>query len=368
MSSINLKNKKLKIFFTILGALLLLFLLSLFLFLNSWVKEKIILSVEKQSEYKLNIGTITFIGLHGLEITGIELHPKLDSSQFFHESFEQDWIVIKGTVSAEGIDWKALLWHKKFYAEKMTIRRADLYVYRDKKMPDAPYKYKPLFSKLLRDASASVTIPLIKIVKSHIVYEEKSDNGVRSRIAFSKLYGTICHLSTDSAYIHGHPEVIVEGKGIIADSIEANMKYKFNTLNKRDSYHFEGHTGAFSASLLNKYIIPLSGAQISSGHVSRINLFFDADDNMATGKFNIDYDDLRLHLLTKKKRILKLILNALIRNDDKKANGKEKDMGEISCTRDKGKSIFNYWWHAIKSGLIDSVVKIPVSEKKKKRY
>ena len=366
MSSVSPKNKKLKIFFIILGTSLLLVFLSLFLFLNSWVKEKIISNVEAHSEYKLKINTIAFIGLHGLEISGIELQPKLDSSQFFHEGLERDWIVIKATVSAEGIDWKALLWHKKFYAEKMTIRRANLYVYRDKQMPDAPYEYKPLHSKLLRDASTSVTIPLIKIVKSRIAYEEKSDMGVRTKVVFSKLYGTIRHLSTDSSYIANQPEVIVDGKGIIADSIDANMKYKFNTLNKRDSYHFEGHTGPFSASLFNKYLIPLSGAEISSGHVSRINLFFYADNNMATGKLDIDYDNLRLHLLTKGKRALKLILNALIKNDDKKANGKEKEMGEINCTRDKGKSVFNYWWRAIKSGLRDSVVKRMPAKKKKK--
>lgn len=367
MSNVKTVNKKVKFFIIILGFFLLLVVLLFSLFFTTWLKGRLIAQVEEHSNYKLKINSITLKGLHGLQFKGIELSPKLDSTQFYHSGNKEcDWVVVKATIFLVGIDWRNLLWENIIYADKLTITETDLYVFRNKKMPDAPYKYKPLHSRLLRNASFSITIPLIQIVKASIAYEENSDAGVRSKIVFSKLYGTIYHLSTDSAYIAGQPEVIVEGKGIIADSIEGAMRYKFNTLNKRDSYTFEGHTGAFSASILNKYITPMTGAQISSGHVGKIALLFHADDNLATGTLDIDYNNLRVDFLSKKNRGLKLILKTLINKDDRKRNGKEMKVGKINCKRDAGKSVFNYWWHAIKSGLQSSIVKIELPEKRKK--
>jgi hypothetical protein len=361
------KKKGLKIFFLLFGTLLLVVGISMALFFIPWVKEKAIRYVEQNSEYKLKINSIVFTGFHSMEITGIELRPKLDIKQFYQANHtERDWIKIKAHISIEGINWKMLLRQKRLYADKICLTEADLFVYRDKKMPDAPYKYKPLHSYILRHAHFPMTIPVIQIVKARIEYEENPDNGSAAKIVFSHLYGTLYHLSTDSAYILQEPLVILDGKGMILDSIEATMQYKFST--QKDHFTFEGHTGSFSTTLFNKCITPMTGAEIKSGHVERVNLFFYADDSAATGTLDMDYHDLKVTILSKhgKKSPVKTILSHLFLNkDDRKRNGEEEDAGIIHATRRKDRSVFNYWWAAIKSGLVSSVVKVSLPKKHK---
>jgi hypothetical protein len=327
--------------------------------------------VENNSEYKLKISSIAITGFHSLEITGIELRPKLDIKQFYQANpVERDWMTLKTHLIIKGINWRMLFWHEKMYAEHIYIIETDLYVFHDKKMPDAPYKYQPLHSYLLRHASFSMTFPIVQIVKARIEYEENPDKGLPVKIVFGKLYGTLCHLSSDPAYILQEPEVILEGKGMIMDSIEATMRYKFSTQNKKDRFTFEGHTGPFSTTLFNKCITPVISAEIKSGHVERVNLFFHANDSIAIGTLNLDYDHLKVTIFSKRgrKSLVKTFLShVLLSKDDRKRNGEEQDAGIINASRDSGKSVFNYWWLAIKSGLTSSIVKISIPEKNKKK-
>jgi hypothetical protein len=370
MSVKKTKKRGLKIFFIILGTFILLVSISVYLFFIPWIKEKAIRYVENNSEYKLKINSIVFTGFHSLEITGMELRPKLDVKQFYLvDHIERDWIKIKAHISVEGINWKMLLWHKKMYADKICLKDAKLFVYRDKRMPDAPYKYKPLHSYILRHASVSITFPLVQIEKARIEYEENPESGPPTKIVFSKLYGTLHHLSTDSDYILHEPLVILDGKGMVLDSIEATMQYKFSTL--KDRFTFEGHTGSFSTTLFNEYITPITGAKIKSGHVERVNLFFHADDSIATGTLDMDFNDLKVDIMSKhgKKSPIKTFLSHIFLNkDDIKRNGEEEDAGIIHSLRKKDRSVFSYWWTAIKSGLVSSVVKKSILKKKKTNH
>ena len=366
-SEVKPKRGKLKIFFAILAITLLVLTLFTAFFLTTWVKGKIITLVEKHSEYKIKIKSVTFKGLHDIEIAGIEIYPKQSKAEFYRPgNFEKEWIEVKAKLVAKGVDWKSLMLKNKMYAEKVYITEGNLFVYRDKRMPDGPHKYRPLHSYILRNASFSLTLPYIELEYAKIKYEEKSETGVNSKIEFKKLKGNAYHLSTDHFYLEKHPEFTLIAKGTVGDSISANLKYKFNTLNKNDNFTFEGQTGPFSASLLNDYITPITSAKINSGHVSKITMNFFATNDHADGTLNIDYNNLKVDFLSKNKknRDLRLIIRMLLNKTDRKRNGKEREEGKINCTRDKEASVFNYWWLAIRSGLISSVVKINIVKRK----
>jgi hypothetical protein len=356
------KKKGLKIFFVASGALILLGFV-LFWLLITWAKIKAISYVEKHSEYTLRINSIVFTGVHDLEITGIEFFPKLGPDQFYKVNpVERDMISAKGQLSIEGIDWETLLKEKKIYADRVCFKDADLNVYRDKRMPDGPYKYKPMHSAILRDASFSFTFPLVEVVNSRIEYDEHPEHGSKWEIVFSKLHGILYNLSTDSSYILKHPEVILKGTGLIMEDIEGKMLYKFSTFNTKDQFTFEGHTGPFPATLFNKCITPAANVKVKTGYVKKVDLFFHANDHFSTGTFDMDYNGLEIDFLGKNTAFMR----RFIREDDRKRNGKEKKAGEINCIRDRGTSVFNYWWLSIRSGLLSSIVTIKLPPPKKK--
>ena len=359
----NLVMKGLKIFFITLGASLFLVIVLFIFFFIPWIKKQAIAYVEEHSEYTLKMNSIAFIGLHDVEITGIEFRPKLALDQFYKEnSTERDWIKGKGHLSLEGVDWRAFIRDKKMYADKISFNEMEIYIFRDKRKPDGPYKKKFLHSALLRNAFYTMTFPVVELVNSKIEYEEHPEEGSEAIINFTNLQGTLLNLSNDSFYTLKHPEVVLTAKGMILDSIEGRMIYKFSTVNKKDHFSFEGHTGPFPASLFNKCTIPMAGCNVKSGYVKRIDLFFHANNQSSNGTIDIDYDGLEVDFHKKNTAFMKFF----IREDDRKRNGKERKAGEIDCTRDTGSSVFNYWWASIKSGLLSSItIKLPFQKKKK---
>ncbi len=373
MSVRKSKSKKLRIFFISLVLIILLMIVGVTLFFMPYVKSKIISYVEENTEYKLKISTIVFNGLNGLEIDGVEFRPKLNVKEFYEaDNTERDWIAVKAHISIYGIDWEKYIKYKKVFADKISLTETDIYIYRNKKMPDAPYKYKSLPGTILRHTTLSITVPLVELVKGRIEYEEIAEEGSPINVVFSKLYGSLYHLSTDSIYRLEQPEVILDGKGMIMDSIDATMKYKFSSLDKNNTFTFEGNMGHFSATIFNKCIDPvLAGIEIKSGAIEKLSLFFQGNDSIAIGKMDIDYEHLKIDVLSKKhpgkKAVLKTFLShILISKHDKRNEGELESDGEINATRNTDRFIFNYWWKAVKSGIVSSVVKVHMSADKDK--
>lgn len=55
------------------------------------------------------------------------------------------------------------------------------------------------------------------------------------------------------------------------------------------------------------------------------------------------------------------VANLFVKNDDDKSRT-EKYTGEINFSRRKDRFIFNYWWNALKSGIISSVLHAPAKK------
>ncbi len=373
MAFIKNKKKVFTIFCLLFGISLLVITVSVYFFLIPWAKAKVIAYVEEHTEYRLRINSITLTGFHRLEITGIEIRPKLDIKEFNKKiSLKRDWISLKAeNVSLVGIHWTALLWHEKACIDTIQLLEADLYVLRDKRMMDPPLKIKPLPGHYLRNTPFSFTFPIVKLMKGNITYHEIEEEGVSFQVVFSKLYASLYHLSSDSSYRAAQPEVVLDGIGWIMDSIEANMQYKFYPLDKNDRFTYEGHTGPFSANLLNTIIKPLRrNYLVKSGAVESVSLFFQGNNFQANGEMDMEYKDLKLNLLSKKRsnRIAFFktqVGKLLIRKNKINEVGKIRETSPIACERDQDKSIYCFWWKAIRSGIVSTIIKIPISPKKK---
>lgn len=360
----------------VIGFLILIALVSVPFVLPGIVKSKLIDYIEENSANQLQIESIAFTGLFSIELSAIDLKPKLEKEAFNKlNGYESDWIHFNSkSIQIYGIRWRDLLFDNKVFADHIVLDYPNVYVYRDKRVEDAPFKYIPLPSQVLRNATFSITIPLVEIKQGHISYEEHpKDKDSSSTITFDHLYGSAYHISTDSLYMTRHPEIILDGKGSILDSINAEIRYTSNVWNKNDLFRFEATVGAFSASHLNQVILPLTGTSFEQGHINKTTFFFEANDDVANGEMVMDYENLELSVHADKTGIKTFIANIFIKENDRKSRTKAEQneeihqTGEIHFERRKDRFIFNYWWGAIKSGLIPIITHIEEIPKKKSK-
>lgn len=359
-----------------IGSILLLSVLAIIFILPGIAKNKLVAYVEDHTENHLIIESISFTGLNSIEISSVDFKPKLGTKDFNKKNgFQSDWIHFKSKhVQVHGIKWYTLFSDKKVFAENIQLEQPDIYVYRDKRVDDAPYKYKPLPSHIIRNAGFPVTVPLLEIKKGTITYEEhpkdKDSSGI---LTFNDLYASAYNISTDSVFILEHPVLIVDGKGSILDSAKAEIKYTSNVLNKDDKFTFEATVHSFSAVHLNQCLSPLSGAAIESGDIKKVTLFFEANDDVANGTMEMEYENLKLTVLSKsdgkESKVKSFIANIFIKDKTKESgtqeNIKEDKTGVIHFERRKDRFIFNYWWNAIKTGVVSIVTPFESLSQKK---
>lgn len=365
------KKKWLKITLIVLGLIVIAVFIGVRFFLADYVKEKIITAVNNNSDYTLTIERINFSGMKAVGIYGAELIPKKNKEAFYKANkYQKDWISVKiKSIFIHGIDWMQLYKTNHFIAEKAVIEEPYFYAYRNRTPPQPPYEYKPLPAEQLRHVKAACTIPLIEIKRGKISYEEVTKEGDESgTVRFSKLYGSIYHFSTVESEWKNEPMIIIEGKAQIMDSIPAEITYKFNPAH--DHFTFEAKIKSFTATVLNQCLNPLTNTEIESGYIKGIKLKFDADNNSANGYLDIDYKDLKVKVLSKdedkhKLKLKTFVANLLIHKENTPDPADKESHGEIKFERRKDRYIFNYWWNAVKSGVVSSVAKVNIPQKTK---
>ncbi len=363
-------KKGVKIFLVITGILITVIFICFF-YAEGFIKGKLIDAIEEHTDYKASIAVLSFRGFDGAEISGFEVSPKLNKEDFNKANgFQKDWIRIKsGHITIVGANWLKLIMTKHINFDTLILDKADIYAFRNKKLPQPPYIYKPLPGQQLRETKLELTIPLVQVKNGKIAYEELPEKGDKSgTISFTEFYASLYHLSTNDEYSIKEPTIIAEGKAKILDSIPAEVVYKFHLKNNKSS--FEAKIKSFSATVLNQAINPLANAEIESGHVNWVHLKFDADNSQSNGFLNISYKDLKLKILSKdqhkhKSKFKSFAANLLVHTKNEPEAGDEESEGEIKFNRRKDRYIFNFWWNSVKSGVLSSVTKVNIPPPKK---
>jgi hypothetical protein len=379
------KGRVVKRVLIVIGICIILIVLAGLWYIPTLLNNRITSYVEENTEFSVSIENIAFSGHRSLVLKEIHLRHKLNRDDYIKsKGYQTDWIDSKASsIYIYGIDWKKLLWENNFYADRVLIVSPDIYVFRDKRIGNK-YKYRALPAALLREASFPFSIPVAEIKNGKVVYEEVTlKTKQQISVPFTHLYASIYHISSDSLYLSEQPVMTIDAQAMVFDSVRTSILYTANTRNRNNVFTLEGNMKAFSARLLNKCITPAANVVIEDGFINQIYFKFTANENEANGTMNMDHKNLKLkvHKIDKepdadaeppkKSRFKTFMANLFVRNKDKKAQ--EEDLpentpvvnnytGRIHFERRKDRFIFNYWWNSFKSGVVSTVVKMPIEK------
>jgi hypothetical protein len=122
------------------------------------------------------------------------------------------------------------------------------------------------------------------------------------------------------------------------------------------SFSVTGSASSFNMRIFNPVLEPLALISIRSGRVNRFDFNFSANQRSASGELYFGYDNLKIGVLemkdgnTRESPFTSFLANSLLLRN-KNPRGKEFLPEEILFNRDQKRSVLNYWWKSVFSGV-----------------
>jgi hypothetical protein len=317
------------------------------------------------SEIHFNIKDSTLL------VNGFSFIPSMTKDAYNKQiAYENDLFLVKADqICFKGLNIKDIIENKRIILKYVEIQEVYAGIYRDKTLPDPPYKEKLLFAGLVRKIPLTTHIDSLLILNSEIVYEEKQKlSDIPGKVNFDKLNLRIFNISNDSLYLsdNDNMRIILDARLMGQGNMKVWINVDLNSID--DKFKATGLLGPIPAIAFNKLTKNLLLAEIKLGAVQGAWFSFVADKEESFGELKIDYEDLKIVAwkLDKEKqaKFLTFVGNKLIRKSNLKT-GKNYRTGVISFKRFKDRGIPNYLWKSVQSGIISIIA--PLAENKKQR-
>lgn len=333
-----------------------------------------VITIDNLDNYKLTSSGIRFSLIDStISINDFRLLPKYTKDEFNRRlKYENDIFSFAiDEIKFNGLDINEIKTKELIALNSINISNPKIEIYRDKRVKDRPYKYKPLIASLIKKIPINVKIDTINVENARLEYLEIGKKGNQpGSVIFDPLDISINKLTNIPEIIALHPVLKADIKGKLMGESDLEVKLQFYMKSKKDHFIVDGKLGAIKAASLNPATENLLQVKITSGDIHKVNFYFTADDNSSLGKMEMIYNNLKVEVLKEKKGkekqsgALSFLANNIIRTKNLKEQAKYKE-GIIYFDRIKNKALPNYLWKSLQSGLVSIIA--PVAESKKQK-
>ncbi|MFW6290589.1 MAG: hypothetical protein ACOC0R_06440 [Mariniphaga sp.] len=309
--------------------------------------------------YKLQFGAINLsteqrtLNLEDLDFSS--LHSKYDIAK--QTGAETDWydITLK-QFNIKDISMKALLQDTAVVFGTAVLAGLDANIFRDKR---PPFPDKP-DSKLPMEMLTGLPLPLysdsILIKEGNVIYEEHGEESSEpGKITFNQLYASIYNLGTIKDSTDGPTAMAVRARVMNETLLRAEFTFPDNE--HTHQYRVSGSMEPVKAAVFNPMLVPAAFVKVEEGQIKGMDFDFTYDNDNSEGNLALQYENLDIILLDKEdgsqKTIKTFLTETFVLQEDNLREDKSYKEGTISFEREKKKSIFNYWWKSLFSGIKD---------------
>ena len=313
-----------------------------------------------QNQYGYSAKRVRFdIRERNIEIDSFRVKPVLTRPEFMRFIKKQtdyvDGFVQQMTIT--GANW--FVYPKPGITARSITTTFHLDLYRDKRYPFLERKEKPLPSHMLQRLPFEIVIDTLRVKKSFVRYEEHPEEGDSAgHVLFDELYATF-------EKVHNIPDLkqpirmSARARFMGTGRLDAHFTFPSDTM---QSYKAWGTLTSMPLNDVNPMLVPAAKAKIEAGRMKSLNFEFTYNARNSKGTVELNYEDLRIQMLRsngkneeKVSKIKTLLLNTFVikKNMDEDI-GRDERTGVIDFQRDPRRSVFNYWWKSLLSGLKDA--------------
>jgi len=302
-----------------------------------------------------------------LRVKGFSLKPRHSVYQFSHAVGHQvSRVELKvHEVNFQNIDLHYLVSEQAFLVGKIQVKQPELSVFKDKRLALPKASTKPLLQETLRSIPVAFCLDTLQLQQGRIRYQEHVDEAASAGgIHFDKIFVSGYNITNVDSL--RQKELLMEadinttfmGEGLL----ELNLDVP---LNDPEGYHrLQGEMKALPLESVNNMLENTAFASVESGQAYTLKFDMQLNNQRSVGNMQFAYRDLKIRLLDKenpakgnlKQQLHSLLANWLVVKTNNPDNGREPlRIGEISFERNPEKSIFNFWWKSLLSGIKGSV-------------
>jgi len=239
----------------------------------------------------------------------------------------------------------------------LSINGLNVDIFRDKKMPFDESRRPKMLQEMIKSLKIPVSVDSLILANAKVTYSEKSASGdLEGKIGFSKIHVRMMPFTNIKAVNGVIPDFKLDGTATIQDSSELKVSMNYLMNSPENLFKVKGSLSQFNMRIVNPVLEPLALVSIRSGKVNRFDFDFSANQASSNGQLFFGYDDLKISVLemkdgnTKESKFASFLANSLLLRS-KNPRGKELLPDEIAFTRDQKRSVLNYWWKSIFSGI-----------------
>ena len=297
-----------------------------------------------------------------LLINGLSAQPRYGKYEYSRKKgVETDRIEFYNkAVYIKGLDFKKLKDENKFIAEAVVVDSINMLLYRDKTHPIKPTEKKKLIQQVIREAPVYLHIDSLQLNNAQITYQEKVEKETDpGNINFINLQVSINNVTNDSVLLKEGATMKAHGQTYVMGVGKIQADFSFPLAAQNNLHSIKGTASSMPMEAINPMLKYVAFAEIKSGKVNEINFEATLNEDESTGTMEFYYEDLKVDLLKKgeedkKKGLVSLFANTFVLKSNNPQNGKFRT-GTLYFERDKNKSMINYWWKTLFSGMKDTM-------------
>lgn len=303
---------------------------------------------------------------------------KLEKYEYTSQFKErQGWLELdKAEMELRGVNFSG--YFRKGIVEIDTVfaNNFQLESFVDKRIPEDKMKRTQLIHQVFQNLRQVIHIEHLFLDNAHIGIEERPENqSPRSgTLFFSDLNA---HITNVSNYLERRGEnrtISIEASGKLMGEGDINAKIDFDLEDPGGKFTLKGTLGKMDLTKVNPMIEPEAKASLKSGKVNRLDFNILANDYEGSGELIIRYENLEIELLNKDfeqdqniiRKIGAFIANKVIIKSNNPNKRGDLQKGVVYFIRVPHKSMFNYWWQLIFSGLKSTLSGETVDEMRQK--
>ncbi len=317
-------------------------------------------STDRNKRYDFLFNEINLSGRDSrLSLRGIQILPRYSKNEFqkvipYQTDYYEGEI---GLIEAHNIDIKQLIQERNFIGNKIVLKNARLDIYRDMRKGFNENQRPAMPQDLIRQFENPFYFDSVIIKSSDISYAEQLDEMPKvGQIRFNSVNASVYPFTNMAHMLSSNPMVSLYANALVMNKAKFQAKMNFDMLSSENKFQVEGSIEPFQLNILNPMTKNAAQVGIRSGQLNRFEFHFEADNTVAKGKLKFAYDDLKINILSfkdgssKESKFASFLANSLV---VKSKNPRTRILlpDPIYFERDTKRSILNYWWKSMFSGI-----------------
>jgi hypothetical protein len=312
----------------------------------------------KDKLYKLSVGDFVINNATSqVKIKKVSLKPLLTEQQFVKQSSHQNdqYNLVFNNIVLSGVNTKRLLSNQELEVEQASLQPI-IKIFNDRTLPpDSGSKVGKYPQQSLLQLKYPLYIHSVQIKSGTVSYREKAvKSELTGNVFFSNINATLSNVTNIPERIKKSNllKLHATAKFLGAGELETDWQFPLNAGN--GAFAIKGKLKVMNAVTLNTIIEPLAMASVKEGTIDALTFAIDGTDTKATGDILFLYKNLKMELLKKgdeeelkKKGLLSLLANTLIKNENSNLTNKK----TLIYERDTARSFFNLVWKTVFTGV-----------------